>query len=724
MLAKHQNRGPNMDVLQRGNRKQSLCHGDQMFECLNLAIDALVATAFCLGRHGSELKYEVERFIHHKRANLPAFALDLLIDTFHEGNHPSVPYVKDIADCAKEDEHRCLDQSKSLARHENNDKIAGRHKINNTSMVFRSSELRLPAGLPENTNEILTRREELFRQKFSEHEEARNDVNIQLPNQSSAAQPSSSFLREICGSAEEDEAHSLESLRIYTVSSTEDEPALRLHVGTADPKSHSSKWSFHTNIRGTVNGLIRLAEAASLQNTNVINSYNTEENIQLRNQSPDVQPSGKRVEVPKDVPADGAGTAFPTGRPKEFCIDESKDVVPEMSSNDWLSDKGTDFNSDDHLVIAEKQRFFCSQKQRLCIKCEGGGELLTCCSSGCDLAIHESCLGSSGSFDKSGKFYCPFCSYTRANAVYRRAKKKVALSRRALSDFIGRDLVDGCSGKNSPVSKPHEVSHCKSGQTGRKTSDNHLLMGVTEGIGYGCEKSPCREAERLNCDEASMLLTSDRHETSKGDSIYKEVKDEDQSARTLEHFCEAVPSGHTGISPISDAELIVPFKDGRGKVEIADSHQHSSVIEDGMLGEGANHNKVNETNAEKTIVAGMRCTRKKRQRKVEAQDPSTLLNVKMEVTRSGNEEEDSNYGIKRRARARQLTKPQLPPARRSKLLWSAEEENMLKEGVQKYSAGRKVFPWMKILEYGSHVFHNTRTPVDLKDKWRNIRKKC
>lgn len=29
-------------------------------------------------------------------------------------------------------------------------------------------------------------------------------------------------------------------------------------------------------------------------------------------------------------------------------------------------------------------------------------------------------------------------------------------------------------------------------------------------------------------------------------------------------------------------------------------------------------------------------------------------------------------------------------------------------------------PWVKILEFGSHVFDNTRTPVDLKDKWRNI----
>ncbi|XP_068637784.1 uncharacterized protein [Aristolochia californica] len=692
-----------------------------------------VARAFCLGKHGSELKYEVEQFIHHKRANLPAFALDQPMDTFHEDNHPSAPDMKDITSRAKQDEHCCLDQSKSLARHENNDVTTERHKINSTSKMFWSSELSLTAGVPENMNEILTsRRAALFQQKISENEEVRNDANIQQLDQSSAAPPSSSFLREICGSAKEDEAHSLENHRIYTGSSTEDESATRLYVGTADPKSHSFKQSFNTNVHGTMNGLIRLAEAASQQNTNEIDRYNTEENIQLCNQSSDVQPSCKRVEVLNDVPADGAVTAFPEGRPKKFCIFEAKDAVPEMSSSNGLSDKGTNFNSDDHLVIAEKQRFLSSQKRQLCIKCEGGGELQTCCSSGCELAIHESCLCSSVSFDKSGKFYCPFCSYTRANAVYRRAKRKVALSRRALTDFIGKNLVDGCSGKNSPVtsaSKPREtttkgeVSHGKTGQNGRKTSDSHIVMAVIEGMEYSCQKSPCREAERLNCDEAGMPLTSDRHETLKGDSPHKEGNDEDQPARTLEPFCEAVPSGKTGMSPTSDTELIVPLKDGRGNVEMADNQQHSNGVEDGKHDEGANLNEVHKTNAEKTIVAGMKCTKEKRRREVEAQDPSTSSNVKMGVARSGSEEEGSSYGIKRRAPARHNTNPLQPSTRRSKLLWTAEEEERLKEGVQKLSgAGGRGLPWIKILDYGSHIFHKTRTPVDLKDKWRNILK--
>nr|XP_027064593.1 uncharacterized protein LOC113690760 isoform X1 [Coffea arabica]XP_027064594.1 uncharacterized protein LOC113690760 isoform X1 [Coffea arabica]XP_027064595.1 uncharacterized protein LOC113690760 isoform X1 [Coffea arabica]XP_027064596.1 uncharacterized protein LOC113690760 isoform X1 [Coffea arabica] len=62
-----------------------------------------------------------------------------------------------------------------------------------------------------------------------------------------------------------------------------------------------------------------------------------------------------------------------------------------------------------------------------------------------------------------------------------------------------------------------------------------------------------------------------------------------------------------------------------------------------------------------------------------------------------------------------------PNARRKSLPWTDAEEEMLKEGVEKFSTDRnKNIPWRKILEFGRHVFDGSRTPVDLKDKWRNI----
>lgn len=42
-------------------------------------------------------------------------------------------------------------------------------------------------------------------------------------------------------------------------------------------------------------------------------------------------------------------------------------------------------------------------------------------------------------------------------------------------------------------------------------------------------------------------------------------------------------------------------------------------------------------------------------------------------------------------------------------------------GVEKFAAeANKNMPWRKILEMGEKVFHETRTPADLKDKWRNM----
>lgn len=45
----------------------------------------------------------------------------------------------------------------------------------------------------------------------------------------------------------------------------------------------------------------------------------------------------------------------------------------------------------------------------------------------------------------------------------------------------------------------------------------------------------------------------------------------------------------------------------------------------------------------------------------------------------------------------------------------------LQKGVKTFSSTvNKNFPWRKILELGHHEFDHTRTPTDLKDKWKRI----
>lgn len=68
-----------------------------------------------------------------------------------------------------------------------------------------------------------------------------------------------------------------------------------------------------------------------------------------------------------------------------------------------------------------------------------------------------------------------------------------------------------------------------------------------------------------------------------------------------------------------------------------------------------------------------------------------------------------------------FTKLPIFKEKRKPLAWKIEEEEMLKKEVQKYSKSvKKNLPWQKILEEGRDAFDGTRTPADLKDKWKNI----
>ncbi|PKA57274.1 hypothetical protein AXF42_Ash002578 [Apostasia shenzhenica] len=77
-----------------------------------------------------------------------------------------------------------------------------------------------------------------------------------------------------------------------------------------------------------------------------------------------------------------------------------------------------------------------------------------------------------------------------------------------------------------------------------------------------------------------------------------------------------------------------------------------------------------------------------------------------------------------RKRKKQCSIPKEPYGRRTKLIWKPEEEQLLEEALLKFpknSDGR--IQWTNILVYGRQVFHETRTPIDLKDKWRNMQRK-
>lgn len=71
---------------------------------------------------------------------------------------------------------------------------------------------------------------------------------------------------------------------------------------------------------------------------------------------------------------------------------------------------------------------------------------------------------------------------------------------------------------------------------------------------------------------------------------------------------------------------------------------------------------------------------------------------------------------RKRSVASPVKKDESPkPLRRKRKPWSNVEEDTLRAGVKKYGAGN----WKFILIKYKDIFDD-RTPVDLKDKWRNL----
>ncbi|XP_058104724.1 uncharacterized protein LOC131248466 isoform X2 [Magnolia sinica] len=431
--------------------------------------------------------------------------------------------------------------------------------------------------------------------------------------------------------------------------------------------------------------------------------------------------NGKEVlQDPPELPLNGDLETTHQVAPQNICVDQAKDggengVLPESGENGVLPetpssrDGGHDTSHNDETFAAKKHMFLSSQgpvthdslaadwtEQKFCVKCEEGGELLICSGNSCPVTVHESCLGSSVSFEDDGNFYCPFCLYTRAHAAYRKAKQKASLARKALSAFMGGDTVHRNRQKQPPEkvsTKPKESrtmgANCPdrihADQQHRDIIDNHHCVRVAEShhttkAAVDCNDAnvSCREVEAsLTGEVDGVSITKGNAEMAVGHQGVSGVKHQKQTETVTDCNVRNSPSREAESSPISEKRTRGRRK-GAPRLHIFDQA-----------------------------------------------DPS-LPNIDAEETTRNQNGEDlsSDKPPKRRRPAKRYTNPAFPYARRTKLRWTKEEEEALKEAVHRYSrSGDKNIPWTMILESGHHVFHKTRTQVDLKDKWRNITRK-
>ncbi|KAL0364727.1 UNVERIFIED_CONTAM: hypothetical protein Sangu_0570300 [Sesamum angustifolium] len=299
-----------------------------------------------------------------------------------------------------------------------------------------------------------------------------------------------------------------------------------------------------------------------------------------------------------------------------------------------------------------------------CMKCNKGGKLLVCSSNSCPLVIHESCLGSDATFDTKGKFYCPFCAYSRAISKYMEIKKK------------DDDLPESNElNKGDVVEK---VSNCQ-----RRKKLEFEQAGPSEHPG----NIPALGGKGV--DSTNRIARTLSKDKKRGES----TRQASQSPRVHGRNQRAAPA----------------IRKSRGENTSFQASRRREVSE---------KQKVANTRSKKGVQSppeiDLPCENKS--------TPSSHSTDSEEIPEEENEDSSvSKYFIRVRKQEKQCSYPAIPQMRRKRLPWTSAEEEILKKGMRLHcSPHDKIIPWKKILEFGANVFEQSRTTMDLKDKWRNM----
>ncbi|XP_050228836.1 uncharacterized protein LOC126678024 isoform X2 [Mercurialis annua] len=367
------------------------------------------------------------------------------------------------------------------------------------------------------------------------------------------------------------------------------------------------------------------------------------------------------------------------------------------------------FNHEKIDVAMEKSHFLSSHctlshvspsnwtELKLCVKCSKDDQLLICNAISCPFTVHEKCLGCSPEFDKNGNFYCPFCAYAYAISKYHEARGKATLARKELAVFVcghpkRSHTRKRCSLEHNrevgTLHKMHETGDLgkrKSDQTNNKVREYVVSGQLMEKIGHKQSEEPI-----LSCDDVKVKFRKDPGKThginhnSPEVNGSKETDLECQPGRGLDRRDQRCHGDH----PISEDKEVFSSNKSEAERGIKDVLEQQSTMLVKTPGCYVSFDG-GETSANEDVENVM---------------PNFSISLRRREMREG-----------------QYLYPTIPQLKRKRIPWTAEEEKILKEGVQKISKiGSPTIPWTDILEYGRLVFSDARTTIDLKDKWRNI----
>ncbi|KAL1531708.1 hypothetical protein AAHA92_31818 [Salvia divinorum] len=698
---------------------------------------------------GAEIsKWDLEPFIKHKKANLPRYALKQLKDAILTGS-PSIPsYLKEQSGLpvgshaepqVPAEDGNCYGSSPRVESHTDDGSL-------------------LPRDLPE---ENLVPRKKRSRESPAEQlcitcisPVKKNKVSHCDNGQNNKPEEQQRQEQNIEEEGGKNEAHGLKT-------TNDDVIGLELHMKNVDEveeKSHvsddndgnddgktdtarnenalhslqctSSQDSLETTNSGAQNLLADASKRYSEENGSAGNGNNLGNSIkelvenvhvlphcdtEVLNEKFDVAMQNNEDETREN---DMKGFHGLTSINEDICKDDQNDhrtvtrLTTDGEAGVYISSDDDGYQDEETAISTQKETFLsyhltCSQNSiatndgrelHLCMKCHRGGEsghLLSCISPSCPIMIHENCLDSDVSFDTRETFYCPFCACSRSISKYLEVKKSAFLARKDLANFI-------CLG---PQNEPNI-------QTSRSVGVDGNCLKQNEGLPKSNELNEINVVEKVN----------DRQDRKK--MVYE------QAGNSKLHSDLSPPFGRKTAD--STDILVHSFK--TVKQDTNGSRRKSQRLagcRPKPIAAEAVHNSPSETVASET--SGSEKHADVRSKKGVPSPPESNLPCERKCSQSSqsnyadelSEEEKEDYGAsKRRLRLQKQKRENLrlaiPQLKRRKLMWTSAEEDKLKAGVRKHHHPHYNIPWATILREGVGTFHPSRTPVDLKDKWKNM----
>lgn len=373
-------------------------------------------------------------------------------------------------------------------------------------------------------------------------------------------------------------------------------------------------------------------------------------------------------------------------------------------------------------------------EKEICIKCDKGGEVLACADSCCPIAVHVRCMGCPARFDDLGKFYCPYCVYRQATARFHQAKEHVLSKKQALDNFTDNEMIDNVRELTSIVRKstweridvplPEKKSDVP-----ESNFDQRLVVGqqIHSDLGVDCSSKP-------SVHTSSKVTSTDFRVLEAGSSV--KVNDPQKVGEPQLEKCveDHHQDGHLNFSVAEDGklgyELVLEEKERNspeivGKETIEVDQTTATVMKADPSLQKNLHGKRRAVTGDLTCGESKHVSKQRECGKQvnKVKDEHLLTDSLRRITRTSVSllENGNAAGKFEQVKQRSMLPDILPNGKRRRVLWRHEEEEMIEKGVKTFSSTvNKNFPWRKILELGHHEFDHTRTPTDLKDKWKRI----